>query len=348
MRRAWTVLVAAVATVLVASGVAPGAFTVHRSNPQQLTAGAFPASPGLEAQSRTNDAGASGAQVQLGLRLRNTGDQPFDLSAVRLRYWFTADNRTGDPIPACYYAGFGCGRVTLAVTRLTALRDNADHYLEVGFTDGSVAAGGEVTIDQLALRDPNGASYRQDNDHSFGSQASFADNPRVTVYVGGDLVWGAEPERVPDRTSVEVQYANLDTDPHDPAIKLQVSVLNTGTTPIDMAGLTLRYWFTREAVSSSMLGFCDYARIGCAAVSTSFGVMDPARPGADTYLDVDFTGGTGGVGGSTGPIQLRVHTADYSVFDETDDYSRATNTTLAPWTHVAAYLDGQLVWGTEP
>lgn len=349
MRRIWTVLLTVVAAVLVASGVAVGAFTAHRSNPQELTAAdTFPTTPGLQAQSRTNDGGATGGQIQFGLRLRNTGTEDVTLASVRVRYWSTADNRTGDPIPACYYASFGCDRLTLAVTRLSFLRDNADNYLEVGFTGGSLAAGAEAAFDQLALRDPNGAAYRQDNDYSFADQSSFVDNPRVTVYVGGELVWGVEPERVPDRTSLEVQYLNLDTDPSDPAIKFSLKVVNTGTTPIDMSALTLRYWFTREAGQSSMLGFCDYAQIGCDQVSTSFGVLEPARPGADTYLDVGFTGGTGGVGGSTGPIQLRVHKVDYSAFDETDDHSRGTNTAFAPWTRVTAYLDGELVWGTEP
>jgi len=348
VRRAWAVAAAAVATVLVAAGIAAGAFTVHGSNPQELTAaGSFPTS-GLRVQSRTNDNGASGAQIQFGLRLRNTGDQPVDLSQVTLRYWFTADNRTGDPVPACYYAAFGCGQVSLGVTRLTTLRDDADTYLQVGFTGGSLAGGADASLDQLALRDPNGATYRQDNDFSFAAQTSFADNPNVTAYVGGQLAWGTEPERVAERTALEVQYANLDPDPRNEAIKFQLKVVNTGTTPIDMGRVTIRYWFTREAVSSSMLGFCDYAQIGCADVTTTFGTVDPARPGADTYLDVEFTGGTGGVGGSTGPIQLRAHKADYSVFDETDDHSWATNTEFATWTRVTAYLDGELVWGTEP
>ena len=349
MRRLVVAVVAALVAVLVGAGLAGAAFTAHRTTPQSFTAAeSFEPPPSLAAESRTNDGGAPGSQVQLGLRLTNTGEDRIDLDTVTIRYWFTTDGSTGEPVTACYYAAFGCRDVELEAVRLDRLRAQADHYLEVSFTGGRLGPGASAQLDQLAFRDPGGATYRQDNDHSFLGRAVFTDNRRVTVYVGGALVWGTEPAVLPTSETVEVRYANRDASPTDAAIMFQVDVADTGTTNVDLRRLTLRYWFTRDGGTAPLLGFCDYAQVGCATVTTSFGSVSPARPGADSYLEVGFGSGTLGLGGSTGPVQLRVHTADYAPFDERDDHSWGTNTTPEPNPRVTSYLDGRLVWGTEP
>ena len=115
------------------------------------------------------------------------------------------------------------------------------------FTQGRLDAGESASLDQLAIRDPGGATYDQDDDHSFLSAGSFTDNPRVTAYIDGELVWGTEPEPLPEVESVEVQYANFDSDPLDNAIKPGLKIRNTGTVPIDLSRVTVRYWFTAEA-----------------------------------------------------------------------------------------------------
>ena len=349
MRRLAVTLVAALVVVLAGHGLAGAAFTAHRTTPQSFTAvDSFEPPVALSLQSRSNDGGASGSQVQLGLRLTNTGEQRVDLDTVAIRYWFTTDGSTAEPVPACYYATFGCRSLGLDVLRLDQLRVDADHYLQVTFRGGRLGPGDSAQLDQLAFRDPGGATYRQDNDHSFLGRSVFTDNARVTVYVDGALVWGTEPRAVPPRESVQVQYANRDAAPTDPAISFQVDVLDTGTTNIDLSRLTLRYWFTRDGGTAPLLGFCDYAQLGCGTVATSFGPVTPARPGADSYLEVGFTGGTLGLGSSTGPIQLRAHQADYAPFDERDDHSWDTSSVWIPNPRITAYLDGVLVWGTEP
>ena len=348
MRRPVALIAMLLTAVLVATGTAVAAFTTHKSNPQTFTAGGGPApQTDLVAQSRTNDGGAASPQIQYGLRLKNVGTQPVDLSTVTMRYWLTTDGSTALPVTACYYATFDCGKVQQRAVDLPDRLDNADHYAEITFTGGQLAPGASAQLDQLAIRDPGGATYTQGNDHSFLNQSSFTDNPHVTVYVDGQLVWGSEPAPLPEVKSVEVQYANLDPDPLNNAIKPGLKVLNTGTVDLDPAHLTLRYWFTAEG-TSPLLGFCDYAEIGCSKITTTFGTVSPARPGADSYLQVGFAAGLLEAGASTGQMQLRVHKSDFSNFDERNDYSYGTNTTFATTTTVTAYLDGVLVWGTEP
>jgi len=346
MRRAAAALVLAV--VLVAGGgLAEAAFTTHESNEQSFTAGDIPVPADLVAQSRSNDGGAANSQIQYGLNLTNGGTTQLDLDTVTIRYWFTEDGSPGEPQTACYYATFGCGQLRQSVVDLVELRDDADHYVEVGFTQGRLGPGESASLDQLAISDPSGATFTQSNDYSFLAKGSFTDNPRVTVYLGDQLVWGTEPEALPKVESLEVQYANFDSDPQDNAIKPGLKLRNTGTVPVDLSRIKLRYWFTAEP-PKPMQGFCDYAEVGCPKISVGFGDVQPARPGADTYLEVSFSGGTLQVGGSTGQIQLRIHGANYGLFDERDDYSRGTNTSFASTMKVAAYLDGNLVWGTPP
>lgn len=327
-------------------GVALAAFTARESNPQGLSAAVLPP-PALVAQSRSNDGGVTSSQVQLGLRLVNRGDGPASLATVTMRYWFTGDGAR-DLVTSCYFASFGCGNLVLGVTRLSEPRDRASHYFQVSFSGGSLAAGQSASLDQLAFRDQVGTPMRQDNDFSFANRSSFADSAAVTVYVGGELVWGAEPGVVPVDESFELQYSNRGSDPTDNAITPGLKLLSTGNTDVDLRRITIRYWFTKDATSQSLLGFCDYAQIGCGNVALRFGAVSPVRPGADSYLEVGFSGGTLEAGASTGEMHLRVHKADYSTFDERDDHSWATNSTFAVNPRITVYVDGALVSGTPP
>jgi hypothetical protein len=343
-------LVAALAVVVLSSELAGAAFTSHQSNPQDLRASAsFPGpepSAKLVARSKTNDGGASSSSFNFGLALTNTGTEVAALSTVTMRYWFTSDYAP-ELIPACYYAVFGCGNIAVRVVEVDPVRTKADHYVEVDFTGGSLAAGATASLDQLAVR-TNSGTFTQTNDHSFLSQEAFTQNDKVTVYVGGKLVFGTEPEVAPVTTSVEVFYANHEPgNPNDGSIGPELKVNNTGSSSIDLRNLTLRYWFTRDS-DGQLATACNYAQMGCGPVTRRLVTVAPPRREADMYLEVGFTGGSLEVGGTTGPMQLQVIRTDGAVFDETNDYSWGNHSNLMSWDRVTAYLNGSLIWGTEP
>src|SRR5579883_1880085 len=156
------------------------------------------------------------------------------------------------------------------------------------------------------------------------------------------------PSSSPVSGGVKVQYKNNDSAPGDNQIKPGLQVVNTGSSSVDLSTVTVRYWFTRDGGSSTLVYNCDWAAIGCGNIRASFGSVNPATPTADTYLQLSFTGGTLAAGGSTGEIQNRVNKSDWSNFDETNDYSYGTNTAFQDWTKVTVYVNGRLVWGTEP
>jgi hypothetical protein len=142
-------------------------------------------------------------------------------------------------------------------------------------------------------------------------------------------------------------------------IKVTVDVQDALISPLPLANVTFRYWFVIGGSDTPMLSI-DYAQIsqmGTTIVGT-FVPVSPALTGANEYLEVSF-GGTVPMltlFGDTGQIQLHLHTASYSSFDPnpTSDYSYRpcaggdTGTTFSAAPTITGYVNGQLVWGTEP
>jgi endoglucanase len=133
-------------------------------------------------------------------------------------------------------------------------------------------------------------------------------------------------------------------------IQPDIEVVNTGSTPITLSNLTVRYWYTIDS-DQPQSWVCDYAARGCGSFSASFVPVSPARAGADYYLEISFTAAAGTLapGQSTGDLQDRFNKADWSNYTQTNDYSyNGAQTSYAPATKVTAYYNGSLIWGTEP
>jgi hypothetical protein len=149
--------------------------------------------------------------------------------------------------------------------------------------------------------------------------------------------------------ALRVQYRAGDTNATDNQMKPQFNVVNRGSVSVPLVELTLRYWLTDP--SASEMFFCDYAKLGCSSIVGRFGAPPAPRPRADRYLEIGFTEGAGALapGGETGEIQARCQKADFSPYQEADDYSfDPAATVFADAPRVTLYRQGVLVWGTEP
>lgn len=195
------------------------------------------------------------------------------------------------------------------------------------FTDTGLAAATEYTY-AVAARDAG------------GNTSALSDAVLAKTKTGGSTGTGA----------VKVQYKNTDSSASDNQIRLGLQVVNTGSAPVDLSTVKVRYWFTADGGPSTFGTYCDYAALGSSTITHTVVAVSSPRTGADRYLEVGFTGGAGtlAAGASTGEIQLRLNKSDWSNFDESNDYSRATNTSYADSTKVGAYVAGALAWGVEP
>ena len=137
-----------------------------------------------------------------------------------------------------------------------------------------------------------------------------------------------------------------------------LDVTNEGALSFPLSQLTLRYWYTSDAGKEQELD-CDLANLGCTNIVTSadtpgprFVAVMPPKPGANEYVEIAFKAGAFALDPllDTGPIQLRLHNRDFSTINQTDDYSYdcSMQGNAVDSTTITAYVDGVLVWGTEP
>ncbi|MEU1124621.1 endo-1,4-beta-xylanase [Streptomyces sp. NPDC005899] len=147
----------------------------------------------LKAQYRSNDARAADNQIKPVLQLVNTGGAAVSLPEVTVRYWFSGDNGGAAYSTWCDWSPLGCSTVTHRVVAADNPRPGADRYLEVGFTGGSLAPGASTGEIQLRLNKTDWSNFDEADDYSHGSGTSFADATKVTVHIGGRLVWGTAP-----------------------------------------------------------------------------------------------------------------------------------------------------------
>ncbi|WP_155375348.1 glycoside hydrolase family 9 protein [Catellatospora vulcania] len=193
-----------------------------------------------------------------------------------------------------------------------------------------------------------GTSY---TDTGLSPSTAYTYTVQARNAAGDPSVWSAPITATttapPTGGGLTVRYKNNDGSPTDNSIRFGVQVVNSGTAAIGLTTVTARYYLTRDGAAGVTV-YCDWAQVGCANVRTT--VVNLATPvaGADTYVEIAFTGGTLAAGASTGEVQLRLHKADWSPFNEVGDYSRGANTAFADAPAIPGYAGGVLSWGTPP
>lgn len=136
--------------------------------------------------------GPSADEAEPWLKVVNTSGATLSLNQVTLRYYFTADANVSY-VFACAWAVIGCGNLTGTVSALGNPTSTADHYLQIAFTGGTLAAGADTGDIQLRLYRSDWQNVNQANDYSYANQSSYVTSTTVTGYRAGALVWGTEP-----------------------------------------------------------------------------------------------------------------------------------------------------------
>jgi Cellulose binding domain len=181
----------------------------------------------------------------------------------------------------------------------------------------------------------------------------------TTGLLAGLLAFGVVPAAhssiIPAAQSdsgLKVQDRSHDNDNPDNQLYAQYQIFNTGATSVSLSSLTMRYWFTNEAPSDPLVFACDYALVTCNDVTANFVALPSPLTKANSYLEIGFTAAAGSIapGQSSGEIQTRIHHVNWSNFITTDSYSFISDPSFIykDTQTVTLYLNGVLVWGTEP
>ncbi|MFC4145748.1 cellulose binding domain-containing protein [Micromonospora mangrovi] len=162
----------------------------------------------------------------------------------------------------------------------------------------------------------------------------------------------------------KVDYLNLDWSPTDNQAQFVLQVTNTGTAPLDLTTVRVRYHVRLEDGSTSLVAECDWAALGCGTIRRTLQFFPvPAPPPGPTpgptptvhpipgtpvpgWLELTFTTGVLAPGATSGPIQLRLHRTNWAAIDERDDPSWRAAT--GAWTgndHVTLDVDGTREYG---
>ncbi|MEV6105035.1 endo-1,4-beta-xylanase [Streptomyces sp. NPDC051940] len=149
----------------------------------------------LKVQYKNNDPNATDNSIKPGLQVVNTGTAGIDLSRVTVRYYFTGESGATTYSTWCDWAVLGCSRMTHTVAALPAARPGADRYLELRFTAtaGTLAPGAATGEIQLRFNKTDWSNFSEADDYSRGTNTAFADNPKITVHLDGQLVYGTAP-----------------------------------------------------------------------------------------------------------------------------------------------------------
>ncbi len=141
--------------------------------------------------------------------------------------------------------------------------------------------------------------------------------------------------------------ANTTNSPHP-----QIEVKNTGTAPLNLNNVEVRYWFNCDCTGQSIQTWVDWAgwmpagSTVTADVLTS--VVATTLGGQTDYVSYKFAGNLTLQPGQSVQIQSRFNKSDWSNMLQNNDWSYSASTSFTLSTKITGYLNGSLIWGQEP
>lgn len=248
--------------------------------------------------------------------------------------------------------------------------DSGTYYVEFDWTDRIIYGTRELQFALISKQDSNyNSNWNPENDYSReGLGDEYIRTQRIPLYLDGLKVFGDEPAQVSpspspsidpnvtpspspsQKPSLQVSYKYGDTEADTKDIRGSIKVKNTGTKPVNLSDVTVRYWFTKDSASGQEFA-CDYSHLSESMITAKFVDLENAVENADNYLEIGFDSSAGllGPGSDTGEIQFRIIKSGFESYNQLNDYSciaDAKDFTENP--NITAYVNSVLAYGIAP
>ncbi len=284
--------------------------------------------------------------IRPNLQLVNETAAAIPYSSLTVRYWLTVEEYAAVQ-GSVDYAQLGTAGVNIRYVPLAQPYQGATGYVEYSFTGaaGTLPAQGNSGIIQSRVFKQDATPLNEPDDYSYAPFGrTFEPATRIGVYRDGQLVGGTEPAPVALLTKLSILAENQAYSPVSNTIRNYLNVRNTGNTALAYQDLSLRYWFSPDG-PQAINYYVDYVALGGDNVRLTTG-----QAGTETYTELRLSPALGSLApfSSTGIIQYRTAKADWSDFDQANDFSYQVKGALAENMHITAYLKGQLIYGQEP
>ena len=150
-------------------------------------------------------------------------------------------------------------------------------------------------------------------------------------------------------SNLKVEFYNTNTQASSNSIYPKFLLTNTGSSPINLSEVKLRYYYTIDGEKEQTF-WCDWSPVGSSNVSGKFVKLSSTATGADYYLEISFSSGAGNLAANTSiEVQGRFAKNDWTNYNQADDYSfNSSASNYTNWTKVTAYINGVKVFGDEP
>ncbi len=160
------------------------------------------------------------------------------------------------------------------------------------------------------------------------------------------------PTQAASSSSFEVQLLSAVTTANTNSPHPQLQIVNTGSGPLNLNDVTLRYWFNCDCTTQTLQAWVDWAGLIPQGTNETGNVEVSVQPtslgGQTNYVLYSFTGNIVLPPGGILQIQSRFNKSDWSNMNQDDDWSFAPYTSFTNAPDVTGYLNGTLVWGEQP
>jgi hypothetical protein len=152
------------------------------------------------------------------------------------------------------------------------------------------------------------------------------------------------PTPLPQSASgnIKLQYRCSETAEEANQIRMEINIINNSTASVAMNRLTARYYFVREGAACGEEFNVDYTELDQENITATF---------ISGACDIKFLAAAGSLapGSGTGAIPIRINKKDWTNFRQNNDYSFDPSvTSLSDYIKTTLFLDGEIIWGTEP